>query len=568
MSSTKYTYQLLDPSVDCIRLLKVETSQHLDAPIHCSLVPTEFSQNPQYKALSYTWGDQSIKETIYVDGKEFKVGRNLYEALRYLREYNDAFPLWADAVCINQNDIVERNRQIRIMPHIYTRAETVLVWLNTRLTSQIRDPLRYGTEYDEISPMELCDNPYWERVWIIQEIGKARKIQVCFGQKRLWWNDFIQHIRGSSRQPSFRHEEHETSGPLRLDQQLRLKYNDGHNFASLLLHHKDAKCKDPRDKVYGFVGLAIDSSGFPMDYSKSVYEVWEDTINFVISHSLVSQTDMIKFCKLVKQLLACEEIEVTQDLAPKPSFFSLLFSAPKEKKANVIIPATIAGTIIHLGPSPDRLVADLNATDTWAAKIYQSFDQDRGPATEENEKFLRRLPEMNEFDLTVVVPFDMNVRWDTREGLWSASYGNFSQEAKDRGLVSLNTRVPVNSSSKGIAGANRKVFLYKHREYPSSAGRIGIGPVEMQLGDLVCCVRNLDKAVIVRMTRKERWARRGPLYDYQAFGEAIHDFEIVGTAFLSAGFRNPENYNKIVDLFLSDSLDLMLDARAAFSLVK
>jgi hypothetical protein len=101
MSSTKYTYQPLNPLVDCIRLVNVEASQSLDVPIHCSVVHIEFGQKPQYKALSYTWGDESVKETIYVDGKVFEVGKNLWEALRYLHRYDDAFPLWADAICIN-----------------------------------------------------------------------------------------------------------------------------------------------------------------------------------------------------------------------------------------------------------------------------------------------------------------------------------------------------------------------------------------------------------------------------------------------------------------------------------
>jgi hypothetical protein len=79
----------------------VEASQSLDVPIHCSVVHIEFGQKPQYKALSYTWGDESVKETIYVDGKVFEVGKNLWEALRYLHRYDDAFPLWADAICIN-----------------------------------------------------------------------------------------------------------------------------------------------------------------------------------------------------------------------------------------------------------------------------------------------------------------------------------------------------------------------------------------------------------------------------------------------------------------------------------
>lgn len=36
---------------------------------------------------------------------------------------------WADAICINQQDIYERNSQVLLMRHIYEGAEQVLIWL-------------------------------------------------------------------------------------------------------------------------------------------------------------------------------------------------------------------------------------------------------------------------------------------------------------------------------------------------------------------------------------------------------------------------------------------------------
>jgi Heterokaryon incompatibility protein (HET) len=37
--------------------------------------------------------------------------------------------LWCDAVCINQNDLVERARQVSLMQRIYSEAKAVTVWL-------------------------------------------------------------------------------------------------------------------------------------------------------------------------------------------------------------------------------------------------------------------------------------------------------------------------------------------------------------------------------------------------------------------------------------------------------
>jgi hypothetical protein len=35
---------------------------------------------------------------------------------------------WADALCINQSDVNERNRQVEIMRSIYARGQYVLIW--------------------------------------------------------------------------------------------------------------------------------------------------------------------------------------------------------------------------------------------------------------------------------------------------------------------------------------------------------------------------------------------------------------------------------------------------------
>jgi hypothetical protein len=54
---------------------------------------------------------------------------NLHEALRRLRCTTTTQLLWADAICINQDDIDERNIQVNMMSEIYTKAASVAIWL-------------------------------------------------------------------------------------------------------------------------------------------------------------------------------------------------------------------------------------------------------------------------------------------------------------------------------------------------------------------------------------------------------------------------------------------------------
>lgn len=56
-------------------------------------------------------------------------GGGLYEALMQLRDAAKPRTLWADAVCIDQENLLERGEQVKIMRKIYSRATRVLIWL-------------------------------------------------------------------------------------------------------------------------------------------------------------------------------------------------------------------------------------------------------------------------------------------------------------------------------------------------------------------------------------------------------------------------------------------------------
>jgi hypothetical protein len=92
-------------------------------------------------------------------------------------------------------------------------------------------------------------------------------------------------------------------GPLRLNRLLQEKYSGSHTLRKLLEDHRKALCKEPRDKIYGLVGLAADAIGFPMDYRKSLIEIWKDTMEFMNCRGLLPTSDVIPFGRLVKSLL-------------------------------------------------------------------------------------------------------------------------------------------------------------------------------------------------------------------------------------------------------------------------
>ncbi|OCK78908.1 hypothetical protein K432DRAFT_300975 [Lepidopterella palustris CBS 459.81] len=99
------------------------------SPLVCYLGYVSLNEQPQYKALSYVWGDASQTLPIQLDGQAFDVTVNLKSALRRLRHPSGPQTYWIDAICINQNDISERNQQVSLMRNIYEEATIVEIWL-------------------------------------------------------------------------------------------------------------------------------------------------------------------------------------------------------------------------------------------------------------------------------------------------------------------------------------------------------------------------------------------------------------------------------------------------------
>ncbi|PMD26145.1 hypothetical protein NA56DRAFT_545408, partial [Hyaloscypha hepaticicola] len=73
---------------------------------------------------------QTPHPTIYVDGKELKIMPSLEAFLRqHRRDHDSGLPLWIDAICVNQHDLVERRKQVAMMCRLYTQLARLVVWL-------------------------------------------------------------------------------------------------------------------------------------------------------------------------------------------------------------------------------------------------------------------------------------------------------------------------------------------------------------------------------------------------------------------------------------------------------
>lgn len=112
--------------------------------IHLHVESVDLDAKPSYKALSYTWGnplpfpldglppvitEALTSNQVFCNGKERAAIPNLYSALLRLRSSFPRRMFWIDWICINQDDVAERNSQVSLMGEIYSSASEVVVWL-------------------------------------------------------------------------------------------------------------------------------------------------------------------------------------------------------------------------------------------------------------------------------------------------------------------------------------------------------------------------------------------------------------------------------------------------------
>ncbi|KAK8029312.1 HET-domain-containing protein [Apiospora marii] len=126
----------LQSTRDDIRVLLLQPAENYQDPIFCSLHHLRLGEGEKFEPLSYCWGDTGKTEEITIDAEpvggsslSFPVAQSIVEALRQLRLPDKPRRLWIDQLCINQNDRDEKTHQVGLMARIYSEASMVHIWL-------------------------------------------------------------------------------------------------------------------------------------------------------------------------------------------------------------------------------------------------------------------------------------------------------------------------------------------------------------------------------------------------------------------------------------------------------
>jgi Heterokaryon incompatibility protein (HET) len=287
-----------------IRLLVVQPGNY-DDDVRCTLSHVALSRTEDiYDAVSYAWGNSAQTDVIYISDETFPVTETVYLALKRFRYTNHPPILWIDSLCIDQGDIEERNQQVQLMADIYAKANRVVVWLGEssdglhnafetirkahsyfwyRTLDDKRNPIWHKDKDEQVirrmvnetcltnmdwKPVnDLLSRPWFQRLWVVQEITNSRRPYIVCGEHKLPWTilgrslwylayhglatELLDHNVASAA---------ENVAVMEMVRDKRLKESIKEPWFNVALASSCCQCSDPRDRVLAVMSMAKEGS--------------------------------------------------------------------------------------------------------------------------------------------------------------------------------------------------------------------------------------------------------------------------------------------------------------------
>ncbi|KAK0623990.1 heterokaryon incompatibility protein-domain-containing protein [Immersiella caudata] len=328
MDTSKYQYQPLAADSSSIRVLLLLRGS--GETLVGQLVKTQAKGGRPYEALSYVWGDPKKTHVIHLGGgRKLGITSSLYHALKNLRPRSAGDKgriVWADGVCINQEDDGEKAQQVQMMASIYRSARGVITYVGEPTSGDIdlsgaiglaktlirlaRKRKRDGLPVNELmntespeqfslppfddkrwdSLREFADGRWCTRMWIVQESLLNKNIHLLWGDRKVDW-DIVANLSSEVLQPvcypvhsglidNSKRTEYATSFlqmvTMRSGFRKLKKLGRGMPMLMLLQGCRELDCTDNRDRVFALSSLASDHKP-TVDYKKDIRQVYIDT---------------------------------------------------------------------------------------------------------------------------------------------------------------------------------------------------------------------------------------------------------------------------------------------------
>ncbi len=549
------------------RLLEIQPSSDPSLEVECTLHEANLLAKPKFKALSYVWGDPSLKVPILLNSKRYDVTKNCYGALLRLRELGETI-VWIDAICIDQRkNSEEKSVQIPLMNYIYPAAKEFIVWLghlekdrkpNPRETEALAVSLLEDLSLENIrkidSFMEIAKrgehpdlrwkalsmvygHPWFTRLWTHQELVLATSAIFVLNFHTLNFDQMLlatQVIHRASDQMSlrqlptyvnevFRDSEAFKDGLDRARSRTIACVNRHnplpHQRCSILGHVNTGRlfnCSEPRDRVFALLGL-MDSNireKISVDYEKPVEEVYTEFTKLIIESS--RSLEILVHAGLCRGPSPCPtwvqdwNLLQPESKQPKPLSYSKysaccsirpLGSMVRNNLLLAIRGVTVDSVLTTVTVPGDTLLADCShhITGGKGLAIWRKYFAEYPTGCNPLHAWIRTVTaDVDGSEITAGrLSQDLVQAYELEH--------QFRESTKEEQLVMMRAQGPEmdNWVEWFLAMSNRfhlaVIATSVNRTFfISSKGYMGMGPVAMKDGDVICVVLGCNVPLVLR----------------------------------------------------------------------
>ncbi|OIW26984.1 hypothetical protein CONLIGDRAFT_656231 [Coniochaeta ligniaria NRRL 30616] len=366
------------------------------------------------------------------------------------------------------------------------------------------------------------DNPYWSRLWVIQEVCLPGNLAFVFGGE-VWSEALMRQMLVAADRIPGRIVDTRQQAQMTMEKLLaarKERFTDAMRLELLIERFMHSGCGEMRDRVFGLVGLANDVDSIAMnttrpqvdwtqglgrgrgrglleiDYTRGFYDIWRDVVSYMYFRAKPlldfgkedeekedeRRIRVVRFAGVVQSAFEGKVEEAASSVAtqgPSPAMHQSATSpqAPMCPPQRQMIQAKgyIAGRVVHIGPTYRDFVGSYHEQERWVA----SWDTHYHAAHD-----LEKLREMEEAYSTKII--------------------NYSETdlARIRHINNNSARAWEILDSAPPAELRRSLPHHDEDSEPvrflGSEFCMGLAPAGVKLGDLVVRFWNCDAAVVLR----------------------------------------------------------------------
>ncbi|OCK75953.1 hypothetical protein K432DRAFT_464443, partial [Lepidopterella palustris CBS 459.81] len=308
-TSPIYTHSLRQCELRLVHLAS-PLEGDLESPVYAELKTYNHDDCPEYETVSYTWGGEEDDTTrckpVFI-GPYWDIllqTKNCWDMLMLMRPSSGQRVIWVDAICINQRNHTEREDQVAKMCRIYEDSMRVFVFLGNDIVHSVGNASYPTRRKLHTLPRESMDGDgsgshqtglftlnsllkrrYFNRIWVVQEMILSPQVIIRIGSSEYRIDP---HTSRDIAKQDPRWNWDCTAAPwLQHAGQRSLTAEGTSSLLEMMRLTWKCQCTDPRDKVFGILGL--DDSAIPVrpDCSISLEHVFIG----IFAHCLINLRD-------------------------------------------------------------------------------------------------------------------------------------------------------------------------------------------------------------------------------------------------------------------------------------